>query len=216
MTSTLTLCPYCQVAISETEESIICSGCETPHHKDCYEENNGCTVFGCKCAPPEEPKVSVSAPELMNAGLAAEGGVIAASPAATVTAPPPPPPPPPARPMSVEELQQIASRVVPSMFSAYYETSPEHTTATAATVVSTGETYVATGEPKNRMGFMILGALLGPLGAHNWYAGYYKKAAAQLAITVLTLGFGTPMSWIWAIIDICTVDRDHSGIQFSS
>src|SRR5271154_6657190 len=207
MTSTLTLCPYCQGPISETEESMVCSGCETPHHKDCYEENNGCTVFGCKCAPPEEPKLSVSAPDLLNAGSTDGGSTIAvdatASPLfAATTVPAVPPPPPPAQPMTTEELQQIASRIVPSMFSTYYEASP------VATPPISVEQPILPDDPKNRMGFMILGALLGPLGAHNWYAGYYKKAAAQLAITVLTFGFGTPMSWIWAIIDICTVDRD--------
>ncbi|HUM04359.1 MAG TPA: TM2 domain-containing protein [Terriglobales bacterium] len=92
------------------------------------------------------------------------------------------------------------------MFASY--DSPVATTSSA--------TAAPPGPPKNRMGFMILGALLGPLGAHNWYAGYYKKAGAQLAITVLTLGFGSPMSWIWAIIDICTVDRDSNGVQFAS
>jgi hypothetical protein len=32
----------------------------------------------------------------------------------------------------------------------------------------------------------------------------------------LTLGFGSPMSWIWAIIDICTIDHDSKGIRFAS
>ena len=71
-------------------------------------------------------------------------------------------------------------------------------------------------EPKDRTVFIVLGALLGALGAHNFYAGYYKKAIAQLAITVCTLGFGSPMSWIWAIIDICTINQDPRGIQFES
>ena len=71
-------------------------------------------------------------------------------------------------------------------------------------------------EPKNRTTFILLGALLGALGAHNFYAGYIKKAVVQLAITVVTLGFGSPMSWIWAIIDICTVNQDNRGIQFAS
>ena len=109
--------------------------------------------------------------------------------------------------MTNEQLQKIAYQVVPSMFSSY---DPSYD------ALSHGTTGEPTSEPKNRMGFMILGALLGPLGAHNWYAGYHKKAGIQLAITVLTLGFGTPMSWIWAIIDICTVDRDSNGVQFSS
>jgi len=71
-------------------------------------------------------------------------------------------------------------------------------------------------QPKSRTTYMVLGALLGALGAHNFYAGYNKKAGLQLAITVLTLGFGSPMSWIWAIIDICTIDRDSQGVQLES
>lgn len=70
--------------------------------------------------------------------------------------------------------------------------------------------------PKSRTTFIVLGALLGAFGAHNFYAGYHKKAGCQAAITVLTLGFGSPMSWIWAIIDICTVSKDRWGIQFES
>jgi TM2 domain-containing membrane protein YozV len=71
-------------------------------------------------------------------------------------------------------------------------------------------------EPKNRTTFIVLGALLGAFGAHNFYAGYYKKAGMQLAITLLTLGFGSPMSWMWAVIDICTIDHDSRGLQFES
>ena len=71
-------------------------------------------------------------------------------------------------------------------------------------------------QPKNRTSFIVLGALLGAFGAHNFYAGYYKKAGIQLAITVLTLGFASPMSWMWAVIDICTIDRDSRGLQFES
>jgi TM2 domain-containing membrane protein YozV len=71
-------------------------------------------------------------------------------------------------------------------------------------------------EPKNRTNYILLGALLGAMGAHNFYAGYYKKAWIQLGITLLTLGFGSPMSWMWAVIDICTIDRDGWGVQFES
>jgi TM2 domain-containing membrane protein YozV len=71
-------------------------------------------------------------------------------------------------------------------------------------------------EPKNRTSYIMLGALLGAFGAHNFYAGYYKKAGIQLAITLLTVGLGIPMSWMWAVIDVCTIDRDAWGVQFES
>jgi TM2 domain-containing membrane protein YozV len=71
-------------------------------------------------------------------------------------------------------------------------------------------------EPRKRTNYIVLGALLGAFGAHNFYAGYYKKAGIQLGITLLTFGFGSPMSWLWAVIDICTIDRDVGGVQFES
>jgi TM2 domain-containing membrane protein YozV len=71
-------------------------------------------------------------------------------------------------------------------------------------------------QPKNRTTFILLGALLGAFGAHNFYAGYSKKGGIQLAITLLTLGFGIPMSWMWAVIDICTINNDSRGVQFES
>ncbi len=41
------LCPFCKTDINEGEEVIVCSACNTPHHKNCWEENKGCTTFGC-------------------------------------------------------------------------------------------------------------------------------------------------------------------------
>jgi TM2 domain-containing membrane protein YozV len=69
---------------------------------------------------------------------------------------------------------------------------------------------------KNRSTFIVLGALLGFFGAHNFYAGYKRKAVAQLCLTAFSLGFAGVMSWVWAVIDVCTVDRDSEGIRFRS
>jgi ketosteroid isomerase-like protein len=44
-------CPYCQTNIKESADKIICSECHTPHHKECWEENKGCTTYGCKNNP---------------------------------------------------------------------------------------------------------------------------------------------------------------------
>jgi TM2 domain-containing membrane protein YozV len=95
-------------------------------------------------------------------------------------------------------VEELGASVVPSIFGSYYaEPEPVH-------------------EPKSRTGFILLGALLGAFGAHSFYAGYKKKGWAQLAITVFTLGFAAPMTWIWAIIDICTIDRDNYGVNFAA
>ena len=53
------VCPYCLTAIVDGDSPRICSACRTPHHKDCWKENKGCTVFGCTMAPPDEEPISV-------------------------------------------------------------------------------------------------------------------------------------------------------------
>lgn len=40
-------CPYCKGVIKETDEIVVCSVCDMPHHKDCWIDNQGCTTFGC-------------------------------------------------------------------------------------------------------------------------------------------------------------------------
>jgi hypothetical protein len=195
---TTLVCPYCRTNIAAGDQPLICEGCGAAHHADCYAENGGCTIFGCSQAPADEPKVSVSTPELAIAS--------GPSPARVERRLPPPPPsgivPAPA---TVVDLQHVANRVVPSMFGGF---AGEDTMPPAEEAVAR--------EPRKRTNYILLGALLGAFGAHNFYAGYHKKAGIQLGITVLTVGFGSPMSWLWAVIDICTIDRDVRGVQFES
>jgi hypothetical protein len=53
------ICPYCRTKIEPSDNVFICSNCKTPHHLDCWQENNGCTVYGCENAPPDEEKITV-------------------------------------------------------------------------------------------------------------------------------------------------------------
>jgi len=180
---TNSVCPYCRAPIDPSqEETVICEGCETPHHRDCYQENGGCTVFGCKCAPPDEPKVHVTPPELR--------------PAASVNPP-------------ASSFYQSSSYSIMGLTGA----APANVLA-RQTPVSAPQ--IGPEQYKNKMTFVMLGVLLGPLGAHSFYAGQKKKGIAQLCITVLTLGYAAPMIWIWAIIDVLTVEKDSQGIQFKS
>lgn len=41
------ICPYCKGVIKETDEIVVCSVCDMPHHKECWIDNQGCTTFGC-------------------------------------------------------------------------------------------------------------------------------------------------------------------------
>jgi len=65
---------------------------------------------------------------------------------------------------------------------------------------------------KSRNSYILLGVFLGAFGVHNFYAGYKHRAVAQLAITVCTLFVGSFVSWIWAIVEVCTVERDSRNI----
>ena len=41
------ICPFCKTEITEADAVKICPACGIPHHEGCWEENHGCTTFGC-------------------------------------------------------------------------------------------------------------------------------------------------------------------------
>ena len=41
------ICAYCKTEFRPSDDIIVCSECDMPHHKDCWVENQGCTTFGC-------------------------------------------------------------------------------------------------------------------------------------------------------------------------
>jgi len=66
---------------------------------------------------------------------------------------------------------------------------------------------------KSRGTYIILGVFFGLLGIHNFYAGYYARGAAQLAIT-LTLGWliiGLFISGVWVLFELIGTTLDPSG-----
>jgi TM2 domain-containing membrane protein YozV len=194
-------CPYCRAPIEEPEgQAIICAGCGTPHHADCYQENGGCTVFGCSAAPADEPKLSLSNMEL---GSAQPAQVTHA--AAQLAAPPPP---------LAGMTKETSGTAVPygNAGSVLFRAQPVARTVSAPVSVD----WVPHPNAKDRRTFILLGVLLGMLGAHNFYAGYKSKAFAQLAISILSLGFASPMSWVWALIDVLTIEEDSTGIKFKN
>lgn len=52
-------CPYCRGSFEADDGIKTCPACATPHHKDCFNENGGCTVFGCVNAPGDEAKITI-------------------------------------------------------------------------------------------------------------------------------------------------------------
>lgn len=76
-------------------------------------------------------------------------------------------------------------------------------------------TVITMPPPKSRLIYILLAIFLGSLGIHNFYAGRMGSAVAQLLITLLSCGFLSPITWVWAIIDIITVKTDGEGRPFT-
>jgi len=47
-------------------------------------------------------------------------------------------------------------------------------------------------------------------------AAWCAHAGMTVAASALSLGFASPMSWVWAVIDVSTIDSDEQGIKFRS
>jgi TM2 domain-containing membrane protein YozV len=74
--------------------------------------------------------------------------------------------------------------------------------------------------PRNRGVFIILGLLLGGFGAHNFYAGYHDRGAAQcvawiagcgVAVAVPQSLFIAALVLVWVIVELCIVTEDAAG-----
>lgn len=80
------------------------------------------------------------------------------------------------------------------------------------TIPSSPTRKIAPPSSRNRGVYIILGILFGALGFHNFYAGYHKAGFWQISLSlvlgVFTAGIGVLITWIWALLDICTVTVD--------
>ena len=61
------VCPYCRGDISASDQ-YYCPVCQTPHHRACWDENGGCTVWGCTNAPGDDKKITISGQDDLSAG----------------------------------------------------------------------------------------------------------------------------------------------------
>jgi hypothetical protein len=58
-------CTICQSALIAGEEILLCPSCALPFHAECWDENGGCSSYGCESAPAtqklqEQPKAGLS------------------------------------------------------------------------------------------------------------------------------------------------------------
>jgi len=67
------VCPYCRFPVLDSEGAVVCPSCDTPHHRDCWEENGGCARFGCPHSPgmrPQSPLVVELSPPVRQSAVA--------------------------------------------------------------------------------------------------------------------------------------------------
>ena len=205
------VCPYCRMPFDEASPPrIFCTACGTPHHEDCYLENGGCTVFGCKRAPADDPKLQVSQSDLSAVSMPVQQYAPVAQQYAPVVQQP------------VMQQSAAVQGYQPSRYSGPLGLSQAAAAAPAqapAPVPNPAQPAYAApvygSTHKSRTSYIVLGVFLGGLGIHNFYAGYTGRAVGQLCLTVLTLGALGIVSWIWAIIEICIVEKDSTGLRFS-
>jgi TM2 domain-containing membrane protein YozV len=199
------VCPYCRMPFDEASPPrIFCTACGMPHHEDCYRENGGCTVFGCKCAPADDPKLQVSQSDLSAISMPVQPYV------PVVQQPAPVQQYQPSRysgPLGLSQAAAAAPAPIAATVPNLSQQAPAGYTYAAMPVY--GRSH------KSRTTYIVLGIFLGAFGVHNFYAGYTGRAVGQLCLTVLTLGYLGIVSWIWAIIEICTVEKDSTGLRFS-
>ena len=215
------VCPYCRTSLEAEDDVTCCPACNTPHHAACVEENGGCTVFGCSEAPADDVKVSVSAQDLRPD--AATPIAPRAEPAQSYSILGLDTPPEPAQPVDVPADQLVP--LPPRSGSTGVPPPPPSGGAPIPPPAPVPVMFSGYGAPippgaggydprKNRVVFVLLAVFLGALGAHNFYAGYTKKAVIQLCITVFSCSIGGIISWIWAIVEACTVKQDDDGVEF--
>ena len=71
--------------------------------------------------------------------------------------------------------------------------------------------------PKSGIAYVILAWLVGVLGIHNFYAGYFIRGLVQLLLTTTSWMFGyIPLliTIAWAFLDMLFIERDAQGIPF--
>jgi TM2 domain-containing membrane protein YozV len=206
------VCPYCRMPFDDASPPrIFCTACGMPHHEDCYLENGGCTVFGCKRAPADDPKLQVLQSDLSAVSVPVHQYAPVAQPFAPVVQQQPAPVQryQPSRYSGPLGLSQAAA-AAPAQVAAVAPIPPQaNAPQPYAALPVYGRSY------KSRTSYIVLGIFLGALGIHNFYAGYTGRAVGQLCLTVLTLGYLGIVSWFWAIVEICIVEKDSTGLHFS-
>jgi len=69
---------------------------------------------------------------------------------------------------------------------------------------------------KSRVAYVLLALFLGCFGIHNFYAGYFGRASAQLVLTLSSFVLIVPVFIVafWALIECFATTSDSDGLAF--
>jgi len=80
---------------------------------------------------------------------------------------------------------------------------------------STSETPRIGNVPRcTRAKYVSLAIILGPLGLHNFAAGYRFRGLIQLGISVASMGLLSPVAAVWALFEAAFTRTDATGVPF--
>jgi hypothetical protein len=61
------ICSICHWKIEPGQPTHICTGCKLPFHPDCWEENKGCSAYGCTQVGVLDPEYVAAVPQVPEA-----------------------------------------------------------------------------------------------------------------------------------------------------
>jgi len=56
------VCSYCQSPIADTDSRAVCPECGAGYHAECWQENGGCAVYGCRQTPVTAARTAMEVP----------------------------------------------------------------------------------------------------------------------------------------------------------
>lgn len=113
--------------------------------------------------------------------------------------------------MSTEEAQPTGTQYCPDCGNAY---SRRAMACPKCGAPSEFANQTSKKSDKGRTAYVLMAVFLGCYGIHNFYAGYTGKGVAQLLITLLSVFFLSPITWIWSVVEACVVTEDAQGRRF--
>jgi hypothetical protein len=106
-------CPYCRFPIKQDTAAAVCPTCGSPHHEECWADNQGCAITGCASGPQTQSSLGAESPSQPAQAPTSQPLVARVTRATTPATPSPPVSPPVGTSSSPPSGAWDAPRVAP-------------------------------------------------------------------------------------------------------